>query len=276
MTARPAIELLVEHLGEPPAVGLAELEAAAALLARRDRKYVVPLPVAVRLAEELAASCRVLEIGGRRRFRYESVYFDTPGAASYLAAARGRPRRYKVRTRTYIDSGSCLLEIKVRAPRGRTLKVRHEHPIALRGTLDPAGRAFAGACPLIGATSEVLEPALATRYTRATLLVGEGRARVTVDTAVEARIPDGRTVGLAGMAIVETKSGGPPSEADRILWRMGHRPTRISKYCTSLAALRPELPANRWTRALRQPWCPGDGRAAWPIPGAAWPLALAG
>ena len=276
MSPEPFADALAERLGRPTSVELAELEATAALLARRDRKYIVPLSVGARLADELAASCRVLEIGGRRRFRYESVYFDTPDAVSYLASARGRPRRYKVRTRTYLDSGRCLLEVKVRAPRGRTLKVRHEHPIALRGALDAVARAFAGACPLIGETSESLEPALATRYTRATLLVGVDRVRVTIDTAVEARAPDGRTVGLAGMAIVETKSGGPPSAADRILWQMGHRPTRVSKYCTSLAALRPELPANRWTRALRQPWCPGDARTAWLIPGAAWPLALAG
>jgi hypothetical protein len=276
MSPEPAGDVLTERLGRPAAVGLAELEATAALLARRDRKYIVPLPVAVRLADELAAACRVLEIGGRRRFRYESVYFDTPDAASYLASARGRPRRYKVRTRTYLDSGRCLLEVKVRAPQGRTLKVRHEHPVALRGALDPAARSFAGASPLIGEASETLEPALATRYARATLLVGSDRARVTIDTDVEACAPDGRVVALVGMAIVETKSGGPPSEADRILWDLGHRPTRVSKYCTSLAALHPHLPANRWTRALRQPWCPGDGRAPWLIPGAAWPLALAG
>jgi hypothetical protein len=276
MSPEPAGDVLMERLGRPGTVELAELEATAALLARRDRKYIVPLPVAVRLADELAAACRVLEIGGRRRFRYESVYFDTPDAASYLASARGRPRRYKVRTRTYLDSGRCLLEVKVRAPRGRTLKVRHEHPIAHRGALDPAARAFAGACPLIGPASATLAPALATRYARATLLVGSDRARVTIDTDVEACAPDGRVVALVGMAIVETKSGGPPSEADRILWDLGHRPTRVSKYCTSLAALHPHLPANRWTRALRQPWCPGDGRAPWLIPGAAWPLALAG
>jgi len=37
--------------------------------------------------ELLAPSARVLAIGGRRAFRYESVYFDTPDLVSYLSAA---------------------------------------------------------------------------------------------------------------------------------------------------------------------------------------------
>jgi hypothetical protein len=37
---------------------------------------------------------------------------------------------------------------------------------------------------------------------------------------------------------------------DRWLWQSGVRPVRISKYCTALAAMRPELPANKWHRTL--------------------------
>jgi hypothetical protein len=63
-------------------------------------------------------------------------------------------------------------------------------------------------------------------------------------------------VTLPGMAIVESKSPGPPSGVDRLLWAMGYRPMKISKFCTSLAALDRGLPANKWSRALRQPWTP--------------------
>jgi hypothetical protein len=163
-----------------------------------------------------------------------------------------------VRTRSYLDSGRCLLEIKTRDPRGRTVKERIQHPIGLRDDLDPDDRAFLATCELIGPASGWLEPALTTRYTRATLLVGVGGARVTIDEDLEALTPDGRLVALDGMAIVETKAPGTPSVADRVLWSMGYRPTRVSKFCTSLAALRPGLPSNRWTRALRAPWVLGE------------------
>lgn len=235
-------------------VDLAGLEETASLLQRRDRKYVVPLEVVAELVERLGGGIRVLQIDGRRMFRYQSVYFDTPGSSSYLAAARRRSRRYKVRTRAYLDAGHCLLEVKTRDPRGRTIKERRGHALERADRLDAGDRPFLGGWSEIGTDVADLEPSLTTSYVRTTLLLEAEDARVTIDTDVQGQLPDGSTAALAGMAIVETKSAGPPSSADRILWSLGHRPTRISKYCTSLAALRRELPSNRWTRALRQPW----------------------
>jgi hypothetical protein len=248
------IDPLVEPLGLLAPLDLEELDATAALLVRRDRKYIVRAELAAEALARLASISRILEIEGRRRFRYESVYFDTPDRASYLGAARRRRWRFKVRTRSYLDSGRCLIEVKTRDPRGRTVKVRREHPIASRERLDAAARAFAGRCQMIGASSAVLAPALLTRYVRATLCIGPAAGRVTLDTDLEARTPDGRVASLPGMVIIETKSAGPPSEADRVLWSLGARPVRVSKFCTGLAAMRPELPANRWGRALRYPW----------------------
>ena len=239
-------------------VHLDELDAVASLMTRRDRKYVIPVEVATQVVERLGDGSRVLDIDGRRRFHYESVYFDTPDGASYMAAARGRPRRFKVRTRSYLDSGRCQLEIKTRGPRGRTAKERQAYPIERRDGLDLAGRAFVGQCDLIGAQSGTLAPALTTSYARSTLLVDADGTRVTVDEDLEAWTPDGRTILLPDMVIVETKTNGRPSEADHVLWSLGHRPVKLSKYCTSLAAMRPELPSNRWTRVLHQPWCRAD------------------
>jgi hypothetical protein len=249
---------LADRLDLLPPVGLEELEETAALLTRRDRKYIVPLGAAERLVAELAGRCRVLAIDGRRRFRYESVYFDTPAHVSYLGAAYRRRRRFKVRTRSYVDSGQCLLEIKLRDARHRTVKERHEHPFEARERLDPPDMGVLRDCPQIGDHALALEPVLTTRYARATLLVGEGGVRATIDTEVRGCAPDGWIAALPGMAIIESKSPGPPSDVDRVLWSMGHRPVKVSKFCTSLAALHPELPSSKWTRALRQPWAVGQ------------------
>jgi hypothetical protein len=257
-------------------VDLIELDAVAALQTRRDRKYVIPIEVAARVVGRLGDASRVLEIDGRRRFHYESVYFDTPDHISYLAAAHRRPRRFKVRTRSYLDSGRCLLEIKTRDPRGRTAKARFPYPIELRDGLDHAARAVVARCELIGDRSAILAPALTSRYARSTLLVDADGSRVTVDEDLEAWTPDGRTVVLPGIAIVETKTCGRPSAADHVLWSLGYRPARVSKFCTCLAALRPELPANRWTRVLRQPWRLVGSDSARPEAAADQVLSLAG
>ena len=98
-------------------IGLAELERRAALMRRVDRKYLLDREQLDELLERAPRDCRVLQIDGRTRFRYRSTYYDSPELASYRAAALGRRRRWKVRTRDYLDTGSSFLEVKTRATR---------------------------------------------------------------------------------------------------------------------------------------------------------------
>jgi hypothetical protein len=252
----------VDALARLTPITLTELDATAPLQARRDRKYLVPMADLERFVEQLASSARVLTIGDLRVFRYESVYFDTPGRATYLGAARRRRHRFKIRTRTYLDSGRCLLELKTRDGRGRTIKRRLGYPLGLRAELNGTGRRFL-AEHSVGDSTRALRPVLTTRYARTTLVLPDA-VRVTIDSGLQAVTHRG-TVELVGTAVVETKSAGPPTAADRVLWAMGHRPIRVSKFCTTLAILEPDLPANKWTRALRGPWhvgtAPGVGIA---------------
>jgi hypothetical protein len=249
--------LLDRRLDGPAPVGLAELDATASLQVRRDRKYLVPVATAALLVERLGDAARALEIDGLRSFGYESVYYDTAELASYLAAARRRPHRFKVRTRMYLDSGRSLLELKTRDGRGRTVKERREHEAAAGTRLSAAELRFLAGHPEVDDAAGDLQPVLVNRYRRATLLLADG-GRLTIDVGLAAATPDGLGVALCDTAVVETKSGGAPSLADRVLWGLGVRPARVSKFCTSLAAMRPELPANRWTQALRRPWITGS------------------
>jgi hypothetical protein len=247
-------------------VTLDELNDTAALQTRRDRKYVLTQD---ELAELLATlpPARVLEIDGARSFAYDSTYFDTPDLDAYYLAATRRRRRFKVRTRTYVDSGSCFVEVKTRAGRGTTVKERQPHDDA-----DHLGvaRAFVSArLADAGAPSApVLTPVLRSRYRRTTLLLDD--ARVTLDTGLvwELLAPDAvgphgdrhadpavpRSAAIGDRVVVETKTaaGSGPSSVDRLLWRAGHRPDRISKYATGLAVLVPDLPDAPWRRLVRR------------------------
>ncbi|QGQ21018.1 VTC domain-containing protein [Cellulomonas sp. JZ18] len=245
-------------LGAPLAgvrpVGLDALLEAAALQTRVDRKYLVPVDAVRTLLGALPGDARVLEIDGLRVFDYESVYFDTPELVAYRLAAHRRRRRFKVRTRTYLDSGGCWLEVKTRGPRGTTVKERVPHPLEQREDV-ARGRAFVtstlAARGLPGLDDVALSPVLVTRYARATLLLPGAGSRLTVDVGLV--WDDGRTpLHLRRLAVVETKCGSTASPADRVLWAHGHRPVRISKYATGLAALRPDLPATRWSRTLHR------------------------
>ncbi|GCE78517.1 polyphosphate polymerase domain-containing protein [Cellulomonas biazotea] len=241
-----------------PAVTLDDLQADAALQTRVDRKYVVPLPTLGGLLDELDPAARVLDIGGRRTFTYRSVYFDTPALTSYLGAARRRRQRFKVRTRTYVDDDLCWVEVKTRGPRGTTVKDRLPHEPAASATLtDPA---WSFATTVLGderadRLDGPLRPTLVTTYDRITLHVpaddGGPASRTTVDTGLVWTDPaDGRERALPGLAVVETKTGSTPSSTDRLLWRHGLRPVRLSKYGTGMAVLHPDLPATPWRRVL--------------------------
>ncbi len=197
------------------------------------------------------ARARALEIDGARSFRYSSVYFDTPDLRMYLAAARGRPRRAKVRTRTYVDSGLCMLEVKTRDSRGRTVKHRQPHPARESERLTCDALTFVGGFREVAALGPGLRPTLTTVFDRTTLLLGTGEGRVTLDADLRMLTEDGAAAFLPDGVVIETKSAGGPTGVDRMLWAAHHRPVRVSKYGAGLAALRPDLPGNRWRRVVR-------------------------
>ncbi|MEU8159432.1 VTC domain-containing protein [Micromonospora parva] len=116
-------------------VTLAEVIDRAALQCRVDRKYVITVDELPHLLDHLTPYARVLDIEGERTFRYESVYFDTPCLASYHCAAYRRRRRFKVRTRTYLDSAQCWLEVKISGARGRVTKHRLPYRAEDRSTV---------------------------------------------------------------------------------------------------------------------------------------------
>ncbi|HEX6340690.1 polyphosphate polymerase domain-containing protein [Umezawaea sp.] len=244
-------------------VGLAELVERAALQTRVDRKYLVPTSALPRLLDQLVPCARVLDIGGVRTFRYESVYFDTPGLASYHGAAHRRRRRFKVRTRTYLDSDQCWLEVKISGARDSVTKHRLPHHPSDRRTVRP-GRDFvdeALARESFGTAGERFDEVLVTAYDRTTLLLPDTASRVTVDTGLTWRDADS-VLRLPGLAVVETKSTSAATPVDRMLWQAGVRPTRISKYATGLAALRLTLPDVPWRRTLRRHFRDTVARAA--------------
>ena len=190
ITRTTAMPLSTNHL---TTTTLAELNSAAGLLTRVDRKYLVPLTCAQNLVDGLAPHARVLAIDERRRFSYTSTYFDTPGLEAFMLAARKRRRRFKVRTRTYLDSGLCFLEVKTCGARSSTVKRRMGYYADDASRLTGPGRAFVAAC-LAGAgvtgsaaareVAAALRPVLTTTYERTTLHLPRAEARATIDTAL--------------------------------------------------------------------------------------------
>ena len=239
-----------------PAIGLAELDACAALRDRVDVKYVAGHDVVAALAERLAPTHRALELGGRRAFGYATTYFDTADLRSYRDHLQRRRRRFKCRVRHYLDADVRMLEVKAKGAREATVK----HRLPLPGpvsALDPELLGFVrervrdacGRDPGGG-----LAPVLRMRFERMTLVAPERGERLTCDVGLAFTAPAGRAGRLvAGAVLIESKSPAGGALADTALRSLGVRPVGgCSKYCLGIALTQPGVTANPYRRLLRR------------------------
>jgi hypothetical protein len=235
-------------------IGLADLVESAELLTRVDRKYFVPAETFRLLIAELS-SLRVLEIDGQRTFDYESVYFDTPNLLTYRAHLQRRRRRFKARTRTYVDSGLCMFEVKTVGARGATVKDRIKHPIADRAVLTDQAHEFLAQTLHRSYGQPVppgLQPMLINLYRRTTFASPVEGSRLTCDVALSCHTPHASMNDSGTHVLVESKSADGVGDADMMLLHLGVRPVSVSKYGLGIAALHPEVPSNPWHAILKR------------------------
>jgi len=228
-------------LADLDVIGLDDLNKRAAMLTRVDRKYALDEATALAILSRLPEDALVLQIAGQVSQGYASTYYDTPDMDSYLLTALKRRRRFKVRARTYLSTGTSFLEVKTRGPRGLTVKKRmsiqqHEAGAPLAGErrswvtskVEKTG---------YGHLVPALEPVLAGTYERNTLLLPGGVGRATVDTKLTWRSlrTDGTEVARPDLVIIETKSGATPSIVDHLLCDPSRSPSTGPRWlpCTT-------------------------------------------
>lgn len=249
-SARVALEAAV---ADRKGISLSEVMENAALQTRVDKKFLVTPEQFTEFAARLGEEFYVMQIEGIRSFQYRSTYFDTPDFEQYRAHRQGRRKRYKVRSRTYVDTDLCMFEIKTKGRRGSTVKHRREQPMTDARTLTQDNLDFATQvlADEYGHDVPKLQPVLHNSYTRATLVEPVNGERVTCDIELRNSDASGTVLG-PDMLVVETKSADGRGLSDQALAALGIRPVSMSKYCLGVAALNPELPANKWARLLKQ------------------------
>jgi hypothetical protein len=240
-----------------PGIDLASVERAAALYDRVDVKYVVPVAGFAEVASRLLATHAVLESDGRRAFGYRTTYFDTAELEAYRAHLQQRRRRYKCRSREYVDSGVCAFEVKLKGARGRTVKHRMAYERARRDELSPGALEFVHDCVerAYGRRPDGdLSPALAVAYTRVTLVAPALGERLTCDFDLVFSAPDGTSGRLReGTVILESKSPRGQALAERVLREIGARPEPVcSKYCLGIGFTHAHVKRNRVLPLLRR------------------------
>jgi hypothetical protein len=226
-------------LNSLPLISLPEVLASAPATTRVDRKYLVPLERAELFLTRLPPSLRLLSINNRLTTSYRSTYFDTADLLTCRAHIQGRRRRWKARSRLYVEDGLCRLELKVRDGSGMTRKSFHPTTWDTYGQMNGTAAAFFNSQLLTHGHTEpvVLEPAVEVSYERATLADPDTGTRVTIDSGIRATRHDQLVEVDPGHLIVETKGGRAPGLADQLLKQLGARPVSLSKYAASASLM---------------------------------------
>lgn len=247
------------QLDEMQPMGLESLEEVA-LLNRTDTKYLLTEQQTLAILRRCVRHLRVLEVEGRRASFYSTQYFDTERLDMYLDHHNGLRDRYKVRLRSYVESGNAWLEIKRKTNLERTIKRR----LALSDVDPELGQDAVG-----NFTREeayfirectpydplALRPVVNNEFKRITLAsFGQtSPERITVDVGLHLRWRN-QTLQLPGLVIAEVKR--PRSATASVFAKTAGvlriQPTPFSKYCIAIAMLAPDVRVNLFKETMRK------------------------
>jgi hypothetical protein len=215
------------------AVSLQQLDGVK-LMNRVDQKFILHQHELNDLLAEILHSYNVLEIDGKRLFKYSSLYYDTDALNFYTDHHNGKPNRIKIRSREYLDTGTAFFEIKKKIKGFRTEKYRIkksgdtlndeqlEQELLIFHQLDHIS----------------LVPSILIDYSRITLSAKDLSERVTIDTDLCFKKESG-VESMDGLVIIEVKQDQVKRESPIIqaLRKRRNRPFGISKYAMGMVLM---------------------------------------
>ncbi len=199
-----------------------------ALMDRTDTKFVFRESDLISFLEQLKSEYRVLEVKGNRISRYETLYYDTCKFDLYHSHQRGKPSRYKIRSRRYVESDLSFFEVKFKTNKERTIKDRVRQN-AISGVIENEAEVLLKEkTPLV---PQNLEAKLWTNFSRITLVNKKYPERVTIDLALNFKNNDGDTT-IDNLVIAEVKQDNAVASPFLDLMKKNHvRQGSMSKYC---------------------------------------------
>ncbi len=227
-------------------ISLKEMDSVA-LMDRTDTKFVFRQSDLLLFLEEIKSEYRVLEVKGNRISRYETLYYDTNKFDLYLAHQRGKPGRYKIRSRKYVESDLNFFEVKYKTNKGRTIKNRVKQN-EISGIIENEAEVLLNEkTPIIAAQ---LEAKLWTNFSRITLVNNKYPERVTIDLNLNFKNDDGDAT-IDNLVIAEVKQDKSVSSPFLNLMKKNHvRKGSMSKYCYGVINLFNQIKHNSFKPSL--------------------------
>ena len=214
------------------------------LLNRTDTKFVMhidQLPGLLRRANQFYKS---IDIEHNRIFTYRSLYYDTDDLSMYHDHHRGKLNRFKIRYREYVETNKSFLEIKFKSNKSRTIKSRIERDEIPDNFSTKALDFLNKNTPY---QAEELKPIIWNNFKRLTLVHKTAQERLTIDFNLRFS-NDKNCAELPQLAIIELKQDKFSVSSDfyKLLREEGIQPSGMSKYCTGMILLTPDLKHNRF------------------------------
>lgn len=217
------------------------------LMDRTDLKFNFNIRHLPEFLDSIRDHYRALEVSGTRMSRYETLYYDTPAFDLYKTHHKGKPTRFKIRARKYVESNLNFFEVKHKNNKGRTVKSRVKKKIE---TNDIVGNASEHLKDKTGMESDNLEPKLWVNYTRITLVNRFEQERLTIDIDLFVKNDDS-SFSFDGLVIVEAKMSKQQNTPFVQLLKEKHiRQGGMSKYCMAVSKLVPDLKSNNFKPKL--------------------------
>jgi hypothetical protein len=236
-------------------ISLAEVNRKAALLQRRDNKYLVPVDAFTDILLNASDTFDVLTISGNRIFAYSTMYYDDSNYQCYLDHHNGKRLRLKVRERFYEESESSFLEVKLKSKRKATVKHRMNTQCESKYSLTSEKENFVHQKYSTQYSRDLdmsFKSSLAMRYYRFTLVSKHSSERVTVDSQLCFIGKSSLTTINDDQLIVEVKSRNGSGAFDKILRKNGIRPKKkLSKYCLGLCLTDKPIRKNNFLKPMR-------------------------
>ena len=215
------------------AVSLQQLDGVK-LMNRVDQKFILHQHELNDLLAEILHSYNVLEIDGKRLFKYSSLYYDTDVLNFYTDHHNGKPNRIKIRSRQYLDTGTAYFEIKKKIKGFRTEKYRVE-----KSGNQESDQVLEQALLKLHQLDHIpLLPSILVDYSRISLSAKDLSERVTIDTDLCFKREHSEE-SMGGLVIIEVKQDQVKRESPIIiaLRKRRNRPFGISKYTMGMVLM---------------------------------------
>lgn len=212
---------------------------------RVDSKFTFKAKLLPAILKEIEPFYSCLQIDEHRISNLQNLYYDTPDLNLYKQHHNNKLNRYKVRHRTYLNSGLKYLEIKFKNNKDRTIKKRIEHNST---TIEYGASAFLETELPFNTTT--LKPMVWVNYSRITLISKHGIEKLTIDLDLKFETKTDQ-YNLPGLVIAEIKQHHlQPSYFLNVMKNLNLRREPISKYCFAIAFAIADIKKNNFKQKL--------------------------